>query len=444
MALLKDKSASLTETSTLEEKTLFNGWERSDRLSTMFLRMTIAANIKTSLPTPENAKDYLKAITDKFKTADKSLAGKLMADLTTMKFDGTRSMHEHVIEMTNLAAKLKNLELSVDEAFLIQFILNSLPPQYGPFQIHYNTITDKWTVNELANKLVQEEARLNQQGIKVAHLVQGAGHKAGRKQIQARKRHHPNLMRLVRTPRRKRRKTYTNFERNLDIFRHTALNVKNGSKRKGFLTIQTINPSENFLFMGNKDKAPVEAIGTFRFVLDSGYQLDLCQTLYVPSISRNLVSSVDAVQVFITEVERQLDRKVKIIRSDRGGKFYGRYDETGQHPEPFAKLLQKLGIVAQYTTPGSPWQNGVAERRNRTYMKMVRSMMSHANLPISLWMDALRTPVYILNRVPSKVTQKSPKDLGFTALTIVRELLKPVMLDSLRRAKSVGVIHLKL
>ena len=70
----------------------------------------------------------------------------------------------------------------MDEAFLAQFILNSLPPQYGPFQIHYNTITDKWTVNELANKLVQEEARLNQQGIKVAHLVQGAGHKAGRKQ----------------------------------------------------------------------------------------------------------------------------------------------------------------------------------------------------------------------------------------------------------------------
>ena len=115
--------------------------------------------------------------------------------------------------------------------------------------------------------------------------------------------------------------------------------------------------------------------------------------------------------MFITEVERQLERKVKIIRSDRGGEFYGRYDETGQHPGPFARLLQKLGIVAQYTTPGSPWQNGVAERRNRTYMEMVRSMMSHANLPISLWMDALRTAVYILNRVPSKAIPKTPFEL---------------------------------
>ena len=52
--------------------------------------------------------------------------------------------------------------------------------------------------------------------------------------------------------------------------------------------------------------------------------------------------------MFITEVERQLDRKVKIIRSDRGGEFYGRYDESGQHPGPFAKFLEKRGICAQY------------------------------------------------------------------------------------------------
>lgn len=70
----------------------------------------------------------------------------------------------------------------------------------------------------------------------------------------------------------------------------TAANVHVSNSMQGFITIQTTNPSENFIFMGNKDKAPVEAIGTFRLILDSGYQLDLCQTLYVPSISRNLIS----------------------------------------------------------------------------------------------------------------------------------------------------------
>lgn len=112
--------------------------------------------------------------------------------------------------------------------------------------------------------------------------------------------------------------------------------------------------------------------------------------------------SVNAVESYITEVERQLGKKVKIIRSDRGGEFYGRYDESGQCPGPFAKLLEKLGIVPQYTMPGSPWMNGVAERRNRTLLEMVRSMMSNSNLPVLLWMHALMTVVYM--RIPNRGT----------------------------------------
>lgn len=48
---------------------------------------------------------------------------------------------------------------------------------------------------------------------------------------------------------------------------------------------------------------------------------------------------------------------------------------------PFAKYLEECGIICQYTMPGTPEQNGVAERRNRTLMDMVRSMMSHSKLP---------------------------------------------------------------
>ena len=42
--------------------------------------------------------------------------------------------------------------------------------------------------------------------------------------------------------------------------------------------------------MGNRVKAPVEAVGTYRLILDSGRHLDLVETYYVPSLSRNLVS----------------------------------------------------------------------------------------------------------------------------------------------------------
>ena len=94
--------------------------------------------------------------------------------------------------------------------------------------------------------------------------------------------------------------------------------------------------------------------------------------------------AVDALEVYIIEVERQLDKKVKIIRSYRGGEYYGRYDGLGQRPSPFAKLLEKHGICAQYIVLGTPQQNGVIEMRNHTLMDMIRSMLSNSPLPISL------------------------------------------------------------
>ncbi|KAM1263710.1 hypothetical protein ACFX2G_029301 [Malus domestica] len=116
-------------------------------------------------------------------------------------------------------------------------------------------------------------------------------------------------------------------------------------------------------------------------------------------------------KIYKNEVENQLERKIKIVRSDRGGEYYGRYTQTGRHPGPFALFLQEYGIVAQYTTPGTPEQNGVAERRNRTLMDMVRSMICRANLPSSLWGEAVKSANYILNRVPSKSVEGTPFEL---------------------------------
>ena len=111
--------------------------------------MTVADSIKTSLPNTDNAKEFMGLVGESSQTDDKSLAGTLMSTLTTMKFDDSYTMHEHVIEMTNIATRLKTLGMTVNENFLVQFILNSLPSESGPFQMSYNTMKDKWTVHEL-------------------------------------------------------------------------------------------------------------------------------------------------------------------------------------------------------------------------------------------------------------------------------------------------------
>ncbi|KAK6163517.1 hypothetical protein DH2020_000381 [Rehmannia glutinosa] len=271
----------------------------------MFMRMSIANNIKSTLPQTENAKEFIKLVGERSQTTDKSLAGALMATLTTMKFDGSRSMHEHVIEMTNIAARLKSLGMNVDDNFLVQFILNSLPSEYGPFQMNYNTMKDKWNVNELHSMLVQEETRIKNQGAHSVHRVtnQGAGKKAGTKKgkgkkgpfkdnessAQVQKKEHNNLKcRFCGKPGHFQKdclkhkawfekkgmiNAFVCFESNLVEVPHNTWWLDFGCTThisntiQGFLTTQTINPNEKYVFMGNRVKArlkPLEFIADFR------------------------------------------------------------------------------------------------------------------------------------------------------------------------------------
>ena len=124
-------------------------------------------------------------------------------------------------------------------------------------------------------------------------------------------------------------------------------------------------------------------------------------------ILHNKNKTLDAFKVFKAEVEKQCGKQTKIMRSDGGGKYYGRYLEDGQSLGSFAKFLQEHRIFAQYTMSGSPDQNGVVERRNRTLLDMVKSMLSSSKLPN----EALKMAVYILNQVPTKVVPKTPFEL---------------------------------
>ena len=140
---------------------------------------------------------------------------------------------------------------------------------------------------------------------------------------------------------------------------------------------------------------------------------DVCGPIEVPSLggSRYFVTFIDEcsnwVTVFLLKrksevvkcyfefesyAERQTGRKIRIIRSDRGGEYLN--DSLEGH-------LKNRGIVHELTTAYTPHQNGIAERFNRTCMNLVRSMLHHRNVPKCFWAEALATAVYVRNRVTS-------------------------------------------
>ncbi|WVZ99677.1 LOW QUALITY PROTEIN: hypothetical protein U9M48_044940 [Paspalum notatum var. saurae] len=109
--------------------------------------------------------------------------------------------------------------------------------------------------------------------------------------------------------------------------------------------------------------------------------------------------TLDYFKIYKAEVENQLERKIKRLRSDRGGEYF---------PKVFDDFCAEHGIIHERTPPYSPESNGVAERKNRTLTDLVNSMLDTAGLSKAWWGKALLTSCHVLNRVPNKNKDKTP------------------------------------
>ena len=98
------------------------------------------------------------------------------------------------------------------------------------------------------------------------------------------------------------------------------------------------------------------------------------------------------------EVDRGV--RLKAVRTDRGGEF---------NSTIFTVFCNQAGIKHYTTTPYSPQQNGVVERRNQTVVEMARCMLKSMKVPPEFWGEAVATAVYVLNRSPTKsLKNKTP------------------------------------
>jgi len=100
---------------------------------------------------------------------------------------------------------------------------------------------------------------------------------------------------------------------------------------------------------------PVKARGGQRYFIT--FIDDYSRYTYVYLLEHKS-EALEVFKIYKLEVEKQLDREIKVVRSDRGGEYYGKMDNDGVNHGPFTSFLQEYGIVSQYTTLGSPDQNG--------------------------------------------------------------------------------------
>ena len=106
------------------------------------------------------------------------------------------------------------------------------------------------------------------------------------------------------------------------------------------------------------------ARGGFHYFITFTDDFSRCGYVY---LMKHNSETVERFKEFQSEVENQHGKKIKALRSDRGGEYLS---------HEFSNRLKSCGTFFQLTPPVTPERNGVSERHNRTLLDMVRSMMS--------------------------------------------------------------------
>jgi hypothetical protein len=105
---------------------------------------------------------------------------------------------------------------------------------------------------------------------------------------------------------------------------------------------------------------------------------------------RDKSDTFDIFKTLSTQVQREKNCGIVRIRSDHGREFEN---------EKFSEYCASEGIKHEFSSPITPQQNGVVERKNRTIQESARVMLHAKSLPYHFWAEAMNTACYIHNRV---------------------------------------------
>ncbi|KAG8501098.1 hypothetical protein CXB51_003177 [Gossypium anomalum] len=291
----------------------------------------------------------------------------------------------HVLKMIGYIESLSKLGFSLSQGLATNVILQLLPDSYSQFVLNFN-------MNEIDKTLPQLLSNMKKVGPKpilMVHNNKGKGKAKVQTKPKGKGRPNPGKGKATLKPKggvSKERNCFHcgvigHWKRNCPVY------LEEIKKAKGLQRSWTLARGDVDLQVRNGVRVAALAVGTYTLSLPSG--LDLCL--------EDCYFARGGFHYFITFTD-DFSRYGYVHKSEALEKFKEFKNE-------------ECGIVSQLTPLGTPQWNGVSERRNRTLLDMVRSMMSHADLPTSFWGHPRETVAFTLNHVPSKSVQKMPCEI---------------------------------
>ena len=98
----------------------------------------------------------------------------------------------------------------------------------------------------------------------------------------------------------------------------------------------------------------------------------------------------EKVKTFVRKAQKEFGLPIKKMRSDNGTEFKNTLVE---------EFLDEEGIKHEFSTPYTPQQNGVVERKNCTLIDMARTMLDEYKTSDLFWSDAVNIAFHAINRL---------------------------------------------
>jgi hypothetical protein len=108
------------------------------------------------------------------------------------------------------------------------------------------------------------------------------------------------------------------------------------------------------------------------------------------SFCRKKTQTQETLKGFLRRDQNVCGLRIKKIRSDNGTEFKNSQIEG---------FLEDEGIEHEFSSPYTPQQNGVVERKNRTLLDMARTMIDEYKTSDRFWAEAINTACYAINHL---------------------------------------------
>ncbi|KAK2991714.1 hypothetical protein RJ640_001217 [Escallonia rubra] len=227
------------------------------------MKGSITTAICGAIPDSDKAKLYLVHIEEQFQDSSKAHATTPITKMVTLKYSGSNCVREHILRMNDMASQLKGLDMKISK----EERLKSEQPDSAHVAITgpskgkgKGKKFGKGSVQGNKSASVTKTDKASSSGTKGSsgprcHFFKDKGHM---------------------------RKECHKFREWLEK-KGATVHITNSLQ--GFLYVKRLNKGGRNVLVGNREKAQVKAVGTLRLVLESGFNLDLVDTVYVPSMT---------------------------------------------------------------------------------------------------------------------------------------------------------------